>query len=336
VDALGGYPVGLIGMLRRRPAANYWAIWTLEMPLYLEDIASWPPRHESVLPEMALAIGSQPVNPATAMEVIRTFVAPLLSPAHAALLELEGQPSWKRIHFLFVKLMFESDRGKDIDVVSAARIVEILFKHTTRPARELPFPQFIEISSFTRVCGYLGLPVAAPIIEVAGESRDLHSFCKYCWLPEVSHGVCHFHSTKALPIALPGEAPLCATATIKKAQRLRPEFDKQVLALTTQEELSFHDSDFAAPILFPPSGLRSWLKERRPGLAALMDDARSTPDMHALDDVLAALYGPWASAVADAIGGAVHLLTPVTLRAEGWLTAWSARPQWGGARSWKR
>src|SRR5687768_15139909 len=119
VDAACGYPVGLIGMLRRSATANYWAIWTLEMPLYLEDIDTWPERYRFVLPVIAALVGEQPVNPAMAMELIRTLLAPLLPESQAALVELDGQPSWQRIHFLYPKLMFESRRGEDADLVSA-------------------------------------------------------------------------------------------------------------------------------------------------------------------------------------------------------------------------
>jgi hypothetical protein len=302
------------------------------MPLYLEDVENWPQRYDFVLPAMALAIGAQPVNPAMAMELIRTLVAPILSKRHAALLEPEGQPSWRQIHFMYAKLVFESDQGTDADVLSAATIIDILFRHTTRPPRELAFSRFVEVSSFTRVCGYLGLPMAEPTVEFGDGHRELYSFCKYCWLPEVSHGVCHFHSTKTLLIAPANGQPLCGTTSLKQGQRLRPAFDKQVLALTTKEELALHDSNFVAPILLPPSGLRNWLKERRPALAALVGEAALMPDTRALADLLGALYGAQGSIVAEAIGGAVHLLTPVTTRAEGWLAAWATRPRWGGAR----
>lgn len=332
VDSGCGYPVGLIGMLRRRTTANYWAIWTLEMPLYLEDVEAWPERHRAVLVMAAAVVGTQPVNPAMAMELIRTLVAPLLSTEHAALLEVEGQPSWQRVYFLYPKLMFESRQGQDADAVSAATIIRILVRHTTRPPREPDFPSFVEIASFARVCGYLGLPVAAPVLEVAGSSLNLFAFCRYCWLPEVSRGVCQFHSTKTLPIAPPNGQPVCAIATLKQVQRLRENFEKRLQALATAEELAFHDSDFVAPILLPPSGLRGWLMQRRPHLAALVGPAATMPDMHALSDLLATLYGVRGPVVARGLGGAVHLLTPVTVRAEAWLSAQANRPRWGGAR----
>jgi len=60
------------------------------------------------------------------------------------------------------------------------------------------------------------------------------------------------------------------------------------------------------------------------------------PDTHALADLVATLYGAQGAAVAQAIGGAVYLLTPVTTRAEGWLAAWAAKPRWGGARRQRR
>lgn len=318
-------------MLRGGRKANYWAISTLEMPLYLEDVEARPPRYEFVLPLMALAIAGQPVNPAMAMELIRTFVAPLLSERYAALLKPEGQPSWQRIHFIYAKLMFDSGEGTDVDVVSAATIIDILFKHTTKPPREVRFPRFVEVSSFTRVCGYLGLPMTEPSVELGDRHHRLYAFCKYCWLPEASHGVCHHHSTKTLPLSPAKKPPFCGTRSLKQVQRLRPAFDKSVLALASKEELALHDSNFLEPILVPPSGLRNWLKDRRPVLAAFVGEA-ALPDSHALPDLLAALYGAQGRAIAEAIGGAVYLLTPITTRAEGWLSAWAAKPRWGGTR----
>jgi hypothetical protein len=333
VVGFGGYPLGLTGMLRTRCAANYWAIWTLEMPLYLEDVESWPQKYNFIPVAMALEVGAHPVNPATAMELIRTFVAPIIPSQHAALLEPEGQPSWRQIHFMHAKLVFESNQGTDLDVLSAATIIDILFKHTTKPPRELAFPRFVEVSSFTRACSYLGLPMTEPAVDFGDGHRELYAFCKYCWLPQVSHGVCHFHSTKTLPIAPGKSMPLCGTTSLKQGQRLRTAFDDQVLALTTKEELALHDSNFVAPILLPLSGLRSWLRDRRPTLAALVGEATAMPDTHALADLLATLYGArGGAAAAQAIGGAVYLLTPITTRTEGWLTAWQTKPRWGGPR----
>lgn len=113
---------------------------------------------------------------------------------------------------------------------------------------------------------------------------------------------------------------------------LRPDFERRLLALTTVEELAFHDSDFVTPILLPPSGLRDWLVQRRTVLATVVGPAATMPDMHALTDLLGALYGQRGPTVARAIGGAVYLLTPVTVRAEAWLSARVSRPRWGGAR----
>lgn len=302
------------------------------MPLYLKDAENLPPPYDLALPAMASAIGSKPVNPATAMELIRVFVAPILSEHQAVLLELEGQPSWERIHFICVRLLFESNRGANPDLLFAAIIINTLFQHTTRPPRELAFPRFVEVSSFARVCGYLGLPVAEPIVECGDRLHHLYSFCKYCWLPVVSHGVCTFHSTKAQPVVLTGGLPACGTTSLKQGQRLLPAFEKHVLALTTTEELAFHDADFDAPIFLPSSGLRNWLKTRRPTLAATVGEVAWMADEIDLDDLLIFLYGVQSGAVAEAIGTAAYLLTPVTTRAEAWLAARATKPRWGGVR----
>jgi len=52
---------------------------------------------------------------------------------------------------------------------------------------------------------------------------------------------------------------------------------------------TFPGEELALP---PPSGLRNWLRERRPALAALLGEADSMPDTHALADLVATLYAP--------------------------------------------
>lgn len=305
------------------------------MPLYLDDFepVGLPDTHVLALVAMAAAVGDEPVNPASAMRLLRTFVRPLLPQEQWPLLDIEGQPSWERVHILYPKLVFESKRGEDARLLAAATLIDILVRHTTRPRRDFTFPAFVELSSFTRMAGYLRLPVATPVAVIAGADIDLYNFCKYCWLPAESHGVCQFHSTRRLPIAPSAMLPACASATLKQAQRLRNEFEARVLALASREELEFHDSGFDAPVLVPPSGLRAWLLQWRPWLARAVQLHADSQRPNALQDLTVALYGPWAPQVIATIGAAVHLLTPITTRAEGWLAAREHRPKWGGARA---
>jgi len=89
-------------------------------------------------------------------------------------------------------------------------------------------------------------------------------------------------------------------------------------------------ASFRAASLAPPSGLRAWLAQRRPYLVRCVNAISA--DGRDLGELLRALYGHDARPIANVLGGAVYLLTPVTVRAEAWLRAWSQRPAWGGRR----
>lgn len=302
------------------------------MPLYVEDFEplSLPHVYMGALMAMAEAIGKQPVNPGMALKLLQAFVRPLVPEEHRAMFDLGGQASWQRVRMLYPKLAFASFEGQDKGVLAAARLVDLMVRHTAKPPRELDFPRFVEVSSFTRICGYLGLPVTSPCPRIALRDLQLHEFCKYCWLPARSHGVCGHHSSLR-----PGEksqVPTCAVATLKQAQRLREAFEQRLIRLITAEELAFHDSEFAEPVLLPPSGLATWLEMRRPALARAIRRMRPEPDSRALSDLLTVLYGEAASEVGAAVAGGVYLLTPITARAEAWLCAWEDKPGWGGAR----
>ena len=241
------------------------------MPLHLADFAlrrNLPDPYRRVLMEMRFDVLSEPVTPALAARLIQARLRPLLPESQRALLDFERQPSWSRLHVLFPKLVFESNRGQDEDLVAAATVVDILVRFSTRPHREITFPQFIELNSFTRVCGYLRVPVSAPpLMQVVEQDVGLYDFCKFCWLPAIARGICQFHSLRMLPLEPPNQQPVCALMALKTAKRFRSAFEKKTLALTTTEELAFHNSDFATQILVPISGLRLWLGERRPHLA---------------------------------------------------------------------
>jgi hypothetical protein len=119
----------------------------------------------------------------------------------------------------------------------------------------------------------------------------------------------------------------------KQAQRMRPAFEAQVLHLVSAEDWQFHESDFGGSVLLPLSGLASWLMQRRPLLARLLSDELAATPRKALPALMRLLYGTGASEVGQSVADAVHLLTPVTARAEAWVSAWKGRPSWGGRRA---
>jgi len=303
------------------------------MPLYLEDanLSLLTELEASVLRAIADEIGENVVNPSMALTLIRRFLTPLLAAEQHDLLRVVGQPSWDRIHTLYPQLAFASNKGADQQLLAAATLVHLLFLHTTHPPRDVQFPPFVELSSFRRIAGYLKLPVVPLSLQVGEHQLDLYKFCQYCWLPARARDLCALHSIKPGNLGRFGKQSACGHTTQKQGQRLKELFNGCTHAFVSQEELDFHESDFALPFMLPPSGLEAWLLERRPFIGAVFTQ-RHTPGANSLDTLLAILYGSQGDLVAESIGGAVHLLTPITARAEGWMTAWNVRPSHGGNR----
>ncbi|EJM97467.1 hypothetical protein [Herbaspirillum sp. YR522] len=304
------------------------------MPFHLDDLDldSIPDPYHSVLRRMAAAVEDRAVTPAVAIKVIREHLVPLLSDVDSALVSIQGQPSWDKIRTLYPALVFASESQQKQLLAAIGRLIELFVRHSDRPPREIDFPPFIEVFSFNRVCGYLGVPIAKPLLETNDGTRDLYRFCKYCWLPARRKDVCAFHTTSFDEASAARSQPACAHISLKQAQRLRTAFEQHVLALTTRDEMEFHQSGFDLPALLPPSGLSHWLDVRRPHLASLVRKQADT-SANSLRILSAVLYGEELGAkVVEAIGGAVYLWTPITTRAEGWLAAWAAKSPRGGAR----
>ncbi|WP_299537226.1 hypothetical protein [uncultured Herbaspirillum sp.] len=304
------------------------------MPFHLDDLDldDIPDPYHSVLKRMAAAVQERAVTPAVAIKVIREQVVPLLSDEHRPLASIQGQPSWEKIQTLYPTFLFASESRQDRHLAAIGRVIELFARHSDRPPREIQFPQFIELFSFNRLCGYLGVPIATPFVETVDGAKSLYRFCNYCWLPVRRKDVCLYHSTSFTTSGAEPIQPICAHLSVKQAQRLRPAFEQQVLALTSREEMDFHQSQFELPALLPPSGLSGWLNSRRPHLANLVKQhaGASANTFRALATVL---YGePLGAKIGETIGGAVHLWTPITSRAEGWLAAWQAKPKRGGTR----
>lgn len=302
------------------------------MPLYLDDTVTPPMPSEflQALLNCDAEIGQQPVNPAMVIRLLRTHLSPLLPDEHKHVLDVCGQTSWDSLWTVYAHLASASE-GVDKKLRASADLTSILLRNTTRPPRTIEFPTHLEVVSFVRMATRLGLPVANPRISVRTVDLSIYSFCRYCWMPQSARGLCRHHSSQAEK----GQtiSPLFALATPKKVQRLRPQFEKQLLRLVSAEEWEFHDSGSAAAIMLPPSGLGDWLKQRRPALAQLMEVGEPSKDNRSLSQLIAILYGDLGPPVAKTIGGSVHLLTPITARAEAWLCAWQGRAGWGGSRS---
>lgn len=295
------------------------------MPLYLEDLPtdtySYP--MVAVLKMIALDVEDRPINPATAAELIRHFVGWMISPEHHKLLAIEGQPTWDKIEFIGFQLAIASDELKLEELVEASVVVDLVYHHSTRPARERKPNETVEVASYLRMRGYAKLGIGSRHAVVDGRQFDLLKFCKYCWRPATSAAmVCLFHSAQKR-----GNAT--AAAEYKQAQRLQRTFEMLVNRLGTSEELGFHDSEFTSPVFFPATDADQWLALRRSKLLQALSEAgiaRCT-----LSELCAYLYGD--EGVALQLVDRPQILTPVTLRAEAWLTALQVKPKWGGART---
>ena len=297
------------------------------MPLYVEDISRdrLSVHARIALGLIAIDIEDRTVTPSIAVEAIQHHVRAMLAPEHHDLLRVEGQPSWDKVMGVYVALLFAFGERQLVQLSRAAAVVQCIYANTTRPPREPTFPETVDVSSFRRMAGYVKLSAEVRHAEVNGRRLDLLWFCKYCWRPATSAAkVCSHHSIQK-------RGADAAAAEYKQAQRLRATFEDHVVRLATQEELAFHNSEFTFPVFFPVEGMAEWLLERRPRLhRALSRDGLSQVTLASACEYL---YGD--EGVSRALAVAPQALTPVTLRAEAWLTTVEDRPRRGGDRKSK-
>ena len=218
------------------------------MPLYLDDAVPPPmPRaFLDVLLDGYTSFGEEAVNPAMVIGLLRERLLPLLPDVHKSLFDLRGQTSWDSLWILYANLATASG-GTDKQLVASAAVVSIFVRHTTRPTREVEFPAHLELASFARMADLLGLPKAHPHVGAQEVATPLYEFCRYCWLPQRSRGVCENHSTNTTSRDKKG-GPVCAVATHKQVQRLRPVFEKELSRLVSAEEWQFHESEFSLAV----------------------------------------------------------------------------------------
>jgi hypothetical protein len=277
-----------------------------------------------VLTMMALDVEDRPINPATAADLTRHFVGLMVPPEHRALLDIEGQPTWDKVDFIQYRLAGAAGEYQLEELEQAYMVVHLLYHHSTQPPRERKPAETVEVASFLRMVGYAKLKVPARSAVVNGREVDLLKFCKYCWRPATNAArvVCWFHSVQKR-----GDAAVAAE--YKQAQRLQRPFEALVNRLGTDAELSFHDSEFTSSVFFPASGANEWIALHRPKLHGALADAGLAN--WTLAELCRYLFDD--EAVAQQLLERPQILTPVTLRAEAWLSAKLARPKWGGART---
>lgn len=304
------------------------------MPIYLDNFSiNLPHKFAIAFGKIAMEVDRKAVNPALAITLLKKHVAPLIAPQHRQHLDIQGQPTWAKLHWCYARMVFASERSTDLDLLAAATIVRIVFENSTAPSREFSFPKFLEVSSFRRMAGYVNLPHQPSTGYLHNKPVNFLEFCKYCWRPSVKNsGICVAHSSNTRSAeysAALGED----SAKYKKAQRLRPAFEIQLNQLTTSEELAFHNSAFVLEVFFPPQGAAQWIKTRRPYLASKLGTKTicMISDQQVLKNLWSVLYGE--SLVPKLIQDMPQLLTPITLRAEAWLRTKFDHPKWGGFRN---
>lgn len=304
------------------------------MPIYLQNtLIDLPIEFADILAKIAMKAKDRAVSPAIALTLLRRYLLPAMHLQHQHFLDVQGQPTWERLAWCYPKMIFASNKGADLRLVAAAVVVRAVVQCSKHPPREISSPLSLEVDSFRRMAGYIGLPVGPSVCYLHHRVINLFEFCRYCWRPTIKNGgTCAAHSSNSYPneysTAL-GES----SVGYKFAQRLRPAFEREIHALAKSEELEFHNSDFTSPVFFPIGGIANWMKTRRPCLYAsiVSKGGAMVADEESLRNLWSALYG--AALEPELIRCTPQLLTPITIRAEAWLRASSARPSWGGKRN---
>lgn len=140
-------------------------------------------------------------------DLLKSWLLLLWHPTQNTLSKLLGYPTF----------LFASESRQDRHLAAIGRVIELFARHSDRPPREIQFPLFIELFSFNRLCGYLGVPIATPFVETVDGARSLYRFCNYYWLPVRRKDVCLYHSTSFTTSGAEPIQPICAHLSVKQA-----------------------------------------------------------------------------------------------------------------------
>lgn len=290
------------------------------MPIYLEDVTApaLPQAHMAALLRIADAAIGKVVTPAVAMRLLREHLGPIVSADARKLVEAHGQARWDHLQVIYADLLALSE-GSDRALVATAFVVDVVWRHSTRPARTAAPQHSVDVASFLRICGYARLIVPSKVQLPSGRSIEPLRFCRFCWrITREGAPVCTQHT-------MGRHVEAHSVAEYKHAQRLRPLFEREIVELATREELQFHESEFTAAVFTPREDVVAWLAARRPRLAVAI-----AADGQPLNALLVYLGCPELSPL---FRDQPHLLTPMTLRAEAWLRALASKGSWGGKRA---
>jgi hypothetical protein len=325
------------------------------LPLYLDKLTATtegplPEAHAiwNALLSIEFEIAERPVSSRMAWKLACRHFRPLLPVEYQDVLSARARVNWDTLLMTYAELLRRSN-GDNIDLMNVATAVKILYHHTTHPPRVEESAPLLEVMYFFLMCDYAKLPLKKLYGGQDGRGAGLFRFCKYCWRTAIpGRLICNEHASVVVdgsaevPAALATEAKTPASRR-KQANRQKQNFDAAISELMTKEVMEFHESEFTADVLLPPSNRHDWLTSRRPRVAKLLVEAGVTvSDNNIIEHLLALLHdsgsmpGACRSAymrVNTTIIQVPELIWPVLVRAESWLLVRDqTRKNWGGKR----
>lgn len=324
------------------------------MPLYLDKITvtTEGPLEAHAIWKALLAIkfevAERPVSPRMAWKLACLHFRPLVPVEYQDVFSERPQVNWDTMLMTYADLLGRSN-GDNIDLMNVATAVKILYHHTTHPPREEESAPLLEVMYFFLMCDFAKLPLKKLYGGQDGRGAGLFRFCKYCWRTAIpGRLICYEHASVVtdgraeVPAALATEAKTPASRR-KQANRQKRDFDAAISELMTKEVMEFHESEFTADVLLPPSDRHDWLARRRPRVAKLLTETGVTVgDNNIIEHLLALLHdsgsmkGAWRSTyvrVNTTIIQVPELIWPILVRAESWfLVRDQTRKNWGGKR----
>lgn len=309
------------------------------MPLYLEDV---PPQTVlslseqpiiSALNTIALAAGKSPVSPSNAWRFALKHLKPLLSTEHHAAFDGRYGMGWDALSIAYADLACRS-MGRDVFLMDMATAVNVLYRHTTRPPRENLAMPLLEVTYFHQMSDCLK-PTVRPLTGTDIErNAAVFRFCMSCWRASNPNRIlCSEHAFVKVDGTVKvsgviGKEASTPTSRRKQAARQKSQFDAVIREMTTNEVLEFHNSNFAADVLFPISGRCDWFARRRPNVWRLLTDAEmAITDRNVVPLLLKLLHNPpgrneSVRRVYDGVNQILlsqpELIWPMVLRAEAW------------------
>jgi hypothetical protein len=282
---------------------------------------------------ISLESGKSPVSPSNAWRFALKHLKPLLPAEHHVVFDGRYGTGWEALSIAYADLASRS-MGRDVFLMNMATAIKILHTYTTRPPRENLVVPLLEVAYFHQMSDCLK-PTVRPLIESDIErNAAVFRFCIGCWrTSNPNRLLCSEHASVIVDGTLEvsgvvGKEASTHISRRKQAARQKSKFDAAIREMTTNEVLEFHNSNFAADVLFPKSGRCDWLARRRPNVWRLLTDAETTiTDENVVPLLLKLLHNPpgrneSVRRVYDGVNQILllepELIWPMVLRAEAW------------------